>query len=173
MACLGRFARPWGGNLGHVAAIRSSSSRRLLAQCQKSRITDRSTSKKLETHSDLSSDSVSQAQGPSAEAEPPRTASLGETLKRYGVAAVALHSAVYVTSLSTVFTAVQLCPEAVSPMTTWITETTGVPIPEAAGSLAVAWTLTAVTGPARGIVTVLFAPTVARLKIMRRWVGGL
>mmetsp|Transcript_19426 Transcript_19426/g.57809 ORF Transcript_19426/g.57809 Transcript_19426/m.57809 type:complete len:148 (+) Transcript_19426:189-632(+) len=93
---------------------------------------------------------------------------LGQTIKRYGFAALALHSLVYVATLGTVFTALHASPQTVQRATVWIEETTGVHVPSAAGSLAAAWTVTAMTGPARGVVTVIGAPAVARLRWFRR-----
>lgn len=65
---------------------------------------------------------------PSSSPPPPRP-TLQSTLKRYGVAAVVLHSTVYCTTLATVFAALRVFPEQERAVTEWVKDKTGTALP--------------------------------------------
>ena len=88
------------------------------------------------------------------------TERLKETVKTYGVTATIFHSTVYVTSLSTVFLCVRNGLDAPALLTSWGLDPSI--IPDGASELAAAWGITAVTGPARGVVTIFGTPVVAK-----------
>eukprot|EP00038_Savillea_parva_P000972 m.100326 g.100326 ORF g.100326 m.100326 type:complete len:175 (-) comp10343_c0_seq2:2261-2785(-) len=99
---------------------------------------------------------------PTAPAVAPPKLTMKQVMKRYGGAALLVHSSVYVTALGTVYTALTFFPELASDATIWVHDHLGIDIPNEAGTLAAAWALTAVTGPPRGALTVVLAPIAAR-----------
>ena len=84
---------------------------------------------------------------------------LKDTVQRYGVIATMFHSTVYVSSLSTVYLGVSNGVDASALLSSWGLDPTI--IPDGAGELAAAWAITAVTGPARAVGTVIGTPIVA------------
>jgi hypothetical protein len=86
---------------------------------------------------------------------------LRETVKVYGVTATIFHSTVYVASLSTVFLCVKNGLDAQGLLTSWGVDPAL--IPDGAGEIAAAWGITAVTGPARGLLTIAGTPLVAKV----------
>jgi hypothetical protein len=84
------------------------------------------------------------------------SSSMSDVIKKYGVVATVFHSSVYCTTLASVFTAISVGVD-VEQYIGSMPESVG-----SAGTLAVAWSCTAMTGPARGLLTVLATPRVAR-----------
>ena len=91
---------------------------------------------------------------------------LKDTVQRYGVIATMFHSTVYVSSLSTVYLGVSNGVDASALLSSWGLDPTI--IPDGAGELAAAWAITAVTGPARAVGTVIGTPIVAGKYSKRR-----
>ena len=103
----------------------------------------------------------------------PIAARLKEVIKLYGITATVLHSTVYVWTLGTVYIAVRSGLDTVSLLQSWgLGEQLLTAMPKGAGDLAAAWCVTAVTGPARGIVTITAAPLVANWIKKRRAAGA-
>ena len=93
--------------------------------------------------------------------QPPITERLKATVKTYGVTATIFHSTVYVTSLATVFLCVRNGLDAPALLTSWgLGDVSS--IPDGASELAAAWGITAVSGPARGVLTIVGTPVVAK-----------
>ena len=94
----------------------------------------------------------------------PAEETTAERLKRifkvYGTTAVVFHSCVYTASLSSVFLLVKSGVD-----TKALLDSVGVSgdsIPDTAGEIGIAWGLTALTGPVRGLVTIAGTPPLAR-----------
>ena len=85
---------------------------------------------------------------------------LKKTVKVYGVTATIFHSTLYVCSLSTVYVGVRNGLDAHGLLTSWGVDPSV--IPEGAGEVAAAWCITAVTGPARGVLTIVGTPVIAK-----------
>ena len=86
---------------------------------------------------------------------------LKHTVKVYGVTATIFHSTVYVCSLSAVYVGVRNGLNAQELLTSWGVDTNI--LPDGAGDIAAAWAITAVTGPARGLLTIIGTPFVAKM----------
>ena len=86
---------------------------------------------------------------------------LKHTVKVYGVTATIFHSTVYVCSLSAVYVGVRNGLNAQELLISWGVDTNI--LPEGAGDVAAAWAITAVTGPARGLLTIVGTPFVAKM----------
>ena len=101
---------------------------------------------------------------PSKDSHNPKEKTIGEklkeTMKVYGVTATLFHSTVYVCSLSSVYACVCSGLDAPALLSSWGFDPTM--IPDGAGELAAAWCLTALSGPGRGVITVLGTPVVAQ-----------
>jgi hypothetical protein len=91
---------------------------------------------------------------------------LKQTAKLYGLTATVFHSSVYVCALGTTFAAVRSGLDTAALLHSWGLDTEL--IPHEAGDLAAAWCICAVTGPARGVLTVAASPVIARYLKRRR-----
>ena len=85
-----------------------------------------------------------------------------ETVKLYGLTATVFHSSVYALSLGATFVAVRSGLDTGELLRSWGLGDHVDMIPPEAGDLAAAWCICAVTGPARGILTVTASPIIAR-----------
>ena len=93
---------------------------------------------------------------------------LKATVKLYGLTATAFHSSVYVLSLGTTFVAVRNGLDTAELLRSWGLGDHIEMIPPEAGDLAAAWCICAVTGPARGVLTVAASPAIANYLNRRR-----
>ena len=87
---------------------------------------------------------------------------LKETVKLYGLTATVFHSSVYALSLGTTFVAVRNGLDTAELLRSWGLGDKIDMIPPEAGDLAAAWCICAVTGPARGVLTVAASPVIAK-----------
>ena len=89
---------------------------------------------------------------------------LTETLKQYGVTAVAFHSTVYVTTLGSFYFAIENGFDTSSMLEQYLNiKIEDMPIPESAGNLALAYVSTAIaTSLPRGMLTVAATPLLAK-----------
>jgi hypothetical protein len=107
-------------------------------------------------------------------ASPPAALSLKQRLtdvmRVYGLTATIFHSTVYVCSLGSAFAAIQGGMDTAALLSGWGLDATRLTsIPPEAGDLAAAWVVTAVTGPARGVITITGTPIIGQwLKKRRR-----
>ena len=90
-----------------------------------------------------------------------------ETVKLYGLTATVFHSSVYVLSLGATFAAVRSGLDTGELLRSWGLGDHVDMIPPEAGDLAAAWCICAVTGPARGVLTVTASPIIARYMKLR------
>ena len=110
--------------------------------------------------------------GPNMLAESPSLKErLKQTVKLYGLTASVFHSSVYVLSLGTTFAAVRSGLDTAELLHSWGLGDRVGNIPAEAGDLAAAWCICAVTGPARGVLTVTASPVIARI-LKRRGAGN-
>lgn len=98
---------------------------------------------------------------------PKRKLTLKEVLKRYGRIAVGFHSAVYVVTLSGVYIALHYGVDATN-LLAMLPNYDPAKVPPQSTTFAAAYLVTAVTGPARGVLTVACAPVIARALERRR-----
>ena len=89
-------------------------------------------------------------------------ATKSSSIAQYGAVGAVFHSTVYCCSLATVYGAIS-CGVDVQALTGSLPEAT-----RSAGTLAIAWGCTALTGPARGVVTVLATPKLTKMWGARR-----
>ena len=85
---------------------------------------------------------------------------LKHVMKRYGTTAVLFHSSVYVLSYSSVFLSIHYGLDAEALLKSLGAGEIG--IPAEAGEFAAAWAVTAISGPPRGLLTVVATPLIAR-----------
>lgn len=89
-------------------------------------------------------------------------AELRRLMREYGPIAVALHSGVFLGTLGSLYALVDYGVDVASILQRVPYLADNMPHP-GAGTLAVAWGLTTVTGPVRALITITFTPRLARL----------
>ena len=120
-------------------------------------------------HARLRAASLSTKDSPEADSAPRLSVKerMKETVKLYGLTATVFHSSVYALSLGATFAAVRSGLDTEELLRSWGLDGHIDMIPPEAGDLAAAWCICAVTGPARGVLTVTASPIIARYMKLR------
>lgn len=93
-------------------------------------------------------------------------AKIKQIMKKYGPVAVSFHASVFLTTLGSFYGLIDYGLDVASLVKNVPIIAHSLPHP-GAGNIALAWALTTVTGPFRGVITVTLTPSIARL-----WRGG-
>ena len=118
-------------------------------------------SRAVRAFSDGNSPPPSSSSSSSSSEAAPLKERLKQTAKLYGLTATVFHSSVYVCALGATFAAVRGGLDTNELLVSWGLDPEM--IPNGAGDLAAAWCICAVTGPARGLLTVTASPMIARI----------